>query len=352
MAFSRSHRQVGAEDGPEERDRHSIVGLSGWLFADLLLAVAVIFLVATEVPKFSDEAEANGPQANDEAPIATLSFSPELPNNEDGIPIWRQIDVDQGSPAGVGVQVVFSEAVRGLGETPQDLREDITLSALIDGERRDGDATGWAITSIESSDPGRAWIVSLVPSAGFKSSTMQVALRRNAVIDEDGNPNISPEPLVFQVQRRPDTVIDTGKASQIVVDVRESSCDATTRPDLIDRLIREIRNVDKFVTNVASDKDRRVQKTESFVSWVRSSDGFGESPRIGFAFIYGSGDNGAGIAESWRECALRAFESFGWLTENSASTVELPVKFFKDDELRSGQLKIELYFFSALGSSE
>ena len=55
MAFSRSHRQFGNPDAPQGRDRHAIVGLSGWLFADLLLAVAVVFLVAETTPVGGEE---------------------------------------------------------------------------------------------------------------------------------------------------------------------------------------------------------------------------------------------------------------------------------------------------------
>jgi len=350
VAFSRSHRRVGTEDGPEERDRHAIVGLSGWLFADLLLAVAVIFLVATEVPKFADEADAENVAAAEGAPTATLSFEPELPVNEDGLPVWRETDASESGFAEVGIQVVFSEPVRGLGENLEDLSADVELTALIDGEKRSAEETGWSVKTVRALDPGRSWLLALSPAAGFKSSTMEVTLRQAAVIDESGTPNPAPKSLVFQVQRRPDTVIDTDKASQIVVQVQEGSCDATRQPAVIDGLSREIRSTDKFFTDVASDK--RVQISENFVSWVRSSRGFGESPRIGFAFIYGPGDNGARIASGWKDCAVKAFESLGWLSADSTSTAELPMKFFKDNEIASKQLKIELYFFSALGSSE
>jgi hypothetical protein len=47
--FGRSHR----------RDKESILGLSGWLFADLLLAIAIVFLVVQETP--GDSADAAAP---------------------------------------------------------------------------------------------------------------------------------------------------------------------------------------------------------------------------------------------------------------------------------------------------
>jgi len=353
VAFSRGHRSVGAEDGSQERDRHAIVGLSGWLFADLLLAVAVIFLVATEVPKFGDESESEDSAATEGAPIAVLSFQPELPVNEEGVPVWRESDVLESQFAEVGIQVVFSEPVRGLGEDLEDLEADVVLAALIDLEKKLASDTGWFVKAVKPIDPGRAWVLTLSPSAGFKSSTMEVTLRQGAVIDEDGVPNPEPTPLVFQVQRRPDTVINTEKASQIVVRVPRQSCIGDARKKLTDVLIREIENVDRFFIDVASGKGAdRVEVIENFITWVRSGKGFGENPRIGFAFVYGPGDDGALIASGWRECAIRAFVSLGWLTDDSLSMSELPMKFFKDSEIVSGQLKIEMYFFSALGSSK
>ena len=48
MAFT---SRAGGQSGKRtRRDRNSIVGLSGWLFADLLLGLAVIFLVASDKP--------------------------------------------------------------------------------------------------------------------------------------------------------------------------------------------------------------------------------------------------------------------------------------------------------------
>ena len=351
MAFSRSHRRVGAEDGPEERDRHSIVGLSGWLFADLLLAVAVIFLVATEPPQFADEADAESATSAAGAPVATLSFEPELPLNEDGIPVWRETDSSASEIAEVGIQVVFSEPVRGLGEDLEDLAADVILTALIEGEKRSANDTGWSVKLVKPVDPVRSWLLTLSPSAGFKSSTMEVSLRQGAIIDEDGTPNPEPKSLVFQVQRRPDTVIDTKKALQIVVPARGESCDSTSQ-NAVDSLTRAFRDVRSFVLNVASQKEDRETKNENFVNWVRSTSGFGTNPRVGFAFIYGPGESGDVIAGNWKACTVKAFESLGWLSASSSTVSELPMKFFDDFGIARGQLKIEMYFFSALGSTE
>jgi hypothetical protein len=351
VAFSRDYRRTGTEDGSDERDRHSIVGLSGWLFADLLLAVAVIFLVANEPPKFSDDAEAVNSVAAEGVPTAALSFEPELPTNESGLPIWRENDVSESEFAEIGIRVVFSELVSGFGDDLEDLSKDVMLTAFIDGERKLASDTGWSVRSLRPIEPGRAWLLKLSPVAGFKSSIMEVTLRQGAVIDRDRNPNPEPKALSFQVQRRPDTVIDTKKASQIVVRARGQSCDPTSK-DSIESLSRSIRDVQSFILNVASKKEDRVTKRETFVNWVLSPSGFGANPRVGFAFIYGPGDKGDVIAGNWRACTVKAFESLGWLSAPSPEVSELPMKFFDDFGITRDQLKIEMYFFSALGSSK
>jgi len=56
MAFT---SRAGGQSGKRtRRDRNSIVGLSGWLFADLLLGLAVVFLVAAEKPPAEENSNA------------------------------------------------------------------------------------------------------------------------------------------------------------------------------------------------------------------------------------------------------------------------------------------------------
>lgn len=50
MAFHSKGSSVSRSARTSRRDKESILGLSGWLFADLLLAIAVIFLVVQDKP--------------------------------------------------------------------------------------------------------------------------------------------------------------------------------------------------------------------------------------------------------------------------------------------------------------
>jgi len=50
MAFHSKGSSISRSARTSRRDKESILGLSGWLFADLLLAIAVIFLVVQDKP--------------------------------------------------------------------------------------------------------------------------------------------------------------------------------------------------------------------------------------------------------------------------------------------------------------
>ena len=57
MAFHSKGSSISRSSRTNHRDKESILGLSGWLFADLLLAIAVIFLVAQDKPSLSADSK-------------------------------------------------------------------------------------------------------------------------------------------------------------------------------------------------------------------------------------------------------------------------------------------------------
>lgn len=59
MAFHSKGGSASSSARSHRRDKESILGLSGWLFADLLLAIAIVFLVVQETP--GDSADAAAP---------------------------------------------------------------------------------------------------------------------------------------------------------------------------------------------------------------------------------------------------------------------------------------------------
>ncbi len=353
MAFSRSHRQLGGSDGAQSRDRHAIVGLSGWLFADLLLAVAVIFLVAETKP-VGGKTELTRTLATlaPNAPIATMRFNPELPkSDDDGLPVWRQVDAEASGSVAVGIEVEFTEPVSDFGGSLEQIENDIRISATIGGQKFEGAEAGWSVKSLTPSPGGRLYQLRLEPSIGFQSSTMEIVISERAAFDEDNDSNLESQPLVFLVQRRPDTVIDTKKASQVRIKVRGNSCDVTDEA-AVSELVRLIGRVKVFEINVANAEKKRKRLERNFVDWVESDKGFGSAAKVGFIFIYGSGDGGEKIARDWTNCVVKAIEDLGWLGETNSLEAQLPVKQFKADGITSDQLLLELYFFSGVSASD
>ena len=349
MAFSRSHRQFGSPDAPKGRDRHAIVGLSGWLFADLLLAVAVIFLVAETTPVGGEVLRK--PDLN--SPAVTMKFNPELPKNEDdGLPVWRQVDAEESGSFAVGIEVEFTERVKDFGGSLEQIYKDISISATVGGNKFEEAETGWSVKSLTPEPGGRLYQLRLEPSVGFQSATVQIVINERAARDEDNNSNLASQPLTFLVQRRPDTVIDTKKASQLRITVTSESCDAS-KPEAVLALVRSIKQVKVFDVNVATAGQKRETLARNFVDWVASDDGFGSAAKVGFVFIYGStGGGGEKIAKDWTNCVVKAIEDLGWLGETDSLEAQLPVKQFKADGITSRQLQLELYFFSGVSSSD
>lgn len=357
MAFSRSYREIGNSDALQGRDRHAIVGLSGWLFADLLLAVAVIFLVVESKSVLPESPPP--PQQPVDGLIVRLRFNPELPLGEkEGLPVWRQVDAEMKGDITVGVDVEFTDSggnskpVRDFGGTLEQIVEDIGIAATIGGQKFEGGETGWRVTSLIARQGGSSYQLHLEPSIGFQSATVEIVINEQAVLDEDGNTNLESPPLIFLVQRRPDTVIDTKKASQVRITVRSESCDPTKNPGAVAELVTSIKEVDVFKINVAQPVQKRKTLSQNFVDWVKGDDGFGSAARVGFLFIYGSGSGGEKIAEDWTECVVKAIEYLGWRGEIDVSEEQLPVKQFKADGITKRQLQLELYFFSGVPASD
>jgi len=354
VAFSRSHRQFGSPNASQGRDRHAIVGLSGWLFADLLLAVAVIFLVAATTPVGGTDLQETDLQETDRnSPVVTMKFNPELPKNEDDVtPVWRQVDAEESGSFAVGIEVEFTEPVKDFGGYLEQIYNDISISATIGGNNFEGVETGWSVKSLTPNPGGRLYQLRLEPSVGFQSATVQIVINERAARDEDNNSNLASQPLTFLVQRRPDTVIDTKKASQLRITVTSKSCDAKKQEAILD-LVRSIKQVKVFDVNVATiDTTKRETLARNFVDWVASDEGFGSAAKVGFVFIYGSGGGGVKIAEDWTNCVVKAIEDLGWLGETDSFEAQLPVKQFKADGITSRQLQLELYFFSGVSASD
>jgi hypothetical protein len=76
MAFHSKGGNISRSSRTNRRDKESILGLSGWLFADLLLAIAVIFLVVQDPAK---------PKSAGDGTSTTTSTSTTIPAENVGL---------------------------------------------------------------------------------------------------------------------------------------------------------------------------------------------------------------------------------------------------------------------------
>jgi len=346
VSFSRSHRRISSSQEKSGRDRHEIVGLSGWLFADLLLAVAVIFLVASIEPVFSSQTSSNPDPNPDESPVVSLAFVPPLPIPElGGMPVWNEADrLAAGENYSVVVEVNFSEPVTNFGESIEDIGNDIKIVA------EGGEVSGWKVQNItlEKDSNGTIYSLLLEPSLSSRSGKVSIQVVAQAVLDRDGNTNAKSVPLDFLVQSQKEKRIDTENSSQLKIPLPLASCTDSNQGSVGKKLATNIYSLKYWTVGVAGDERDRRYKSETsgegtFGEWIEKM--YGKSARVGFVFIYGPGAGGKGIALEWQKCIFAAFEE-SELDFVPPEEKSLPLKIFKEDNLPTGYLQIELYFYS------
>lgn len=343
MSFSRSHRRASSSQRNLGRDRHEIVGLSGWLFADLLLAVAVIFLVATVEPVFSDLASIPSDEIDNEPPGVILAFVPPLPiRDEDGLQFWKIGD------GGVVVEVRFSEPVKEFGNSIEDLFGDLVIEA--DGVKEsDWNVQHEGVTSNSNSNAkqsGAIYNVRLRPPFNIGSGKVSLRVVKNAAIDGNGKENTESKKLEFFVVTQSEKRIDTENSSQLIIQLPQRSCNEAKDVSVVSDLATEIISLPKWEAGVAGEKSvRRIAGVErsdgNFGDWIEKE--YGTTARVGFVFIYGSGSNGQRVASDWQKCIFAAFKKLKFIDQEE---MNLAYKTFKDDRGEPGKLKIEIYFYA------
>ena len=334
MSFSRAHRRLSSGSERSKNDRHEIVGLSGWLFADLLLAVAVIFLVAADLPVFTGTTTDDpGPGV---APTVELSFIPELDKDKAGKFVWNESERAEKGMLDITIEIGFSEPVFEFGTESSEWYKEVLLTANFDAKSSEGMETGWIISDFKQKND-KVWTLELRPS-GVVTGEGEVKIAQGAAVDNKGNENKESKPLGFFVQKKGDRRIDTENSSQITIAQPSAEC-LTGNENLVGGKIAEsIEKAEGFVVGTAGEGGRKSPNGD-FGSWVRET--YRNSARIGFVFIYGPGADET-EAKRWKPCVFAAFSIMNF---TSADTSSLAFKTFKDQSLDNNQLKLELYFY-------
>ena len=339
MSFSRSHRRPSSSSDRAKGDRNEIVGLSGWLFADLLLAVAVVFLIASVKPEFSSNPV---PPVNDDGPpTVEISFGSEFGEVADGIPVWNE-DAPIGDDNQIKIEVKFSERVIKFGESPEDVKNDILVEAKRDDKLVEGNETGWIVNELKNENTnGFTWSFMLVPTNARILGIINLKIVAGAVTDKNGNKNPESKILQFKAKGKVEKRIDTKNSSQITLVLPSSECSDNNREETSMKLMELILK-SYFVADLASGKP--IAGEGILGDYIEKT--YGGTAQIGFVFMYGPGDDDS-IARKWQPCVFSAFEKLNYLK----SDVDLPFKTFKDATLSKGKLKIEMYFYSSSDNS-
>lgn len=297
MSFT-SRRSASGSGKPERRDRNGLVGLSGWLFADLLLGVAVIFLVGSEVPQKGVE------KSGASLRVAIDSIDESVQKDAK---MWKVQDET------FRLKISFTEEVRRFEV------EDVEIS---------GDADQWVPSLVDATsqeDGTSEFIVELTPKTGLRDGEFTISIPKDAAFATDGSGNIATSQLFNVVKCFRYTGIDADREVQVVLSNAEG------------------KGVDAL-TSLLNGNERIKQARKN-------------QDRIGFMIIFGGGSQGNEIARENAANVIEALSKAG-LVQNSESLAcdqstpggNLPTLKYKNETLRTTDLDLRLYFLTKTGN--
>lgn len=296
MAFT-SRSQGGLREGRNRRDKGAIVGLSGWLFADLLLGVAVVFLVGSEKPSNLGIADRNRPSVRLEA-VDNVQANPD---------IWSVNDKP------FKVEVVFSEKVRNFEAA------DLQFT---------GEANGWIGQIIEPKEPNAVaerFIVNIVPAQNLASGEFSMFIPEKAAFSEKTSNGNSSFKKSFKVVK-----------------------------------CFEYKGINPASEQKVTISGGYVKDTESLIAAMRKEldDPIKQRDQVGFLIVFGGGKDGGNLAERSEEKIRGSLASLGLVPKASpddgdsgscgasVSENDFPILFYKDDALSTSDLKLNIYYMN------
>lgn len=327
--MSLASRRGLRSDSSSDDAKSSIVGLSGWLFADLLLALAIVFLVASETPK------AAGNTASD-----VLDISVDFSTSENGVASRQTAQIDE--PFDVWLR--FSEPIKS--ET-LDLSD---VSIKPEGQ--------WTYQFVKKATvgSGQAFLLRLAPLEA-RSTEIEVTLRDKAA----------------QHASRESSFSRSSSLSVSVTICRSLTGIAVLPEDTARFLIRngrtmKIEEIINWLSSPArsqSGTDRRSNEDAGFgdarLVFEELQKPSGERRQVGFAILFGGyvrNQENAGIGqgrankriedvrEVLRELSLLPRADTGTSGSQCPRAAEVPVRPFGDAGVGKDDLKFELYFYN------
>ncbi len=323
--MSLASRRQGRGESRQDDAKSSIVGLSGWLFADLLLALAVVFLVASERPSETSA------QQNSISDIDVF-FSTE----RDGDRINQLTTVDES----FSLWVRFEEPVDGKTFGLEDL--------LIEPPAA---ASEWSF-QIENAfqdavSEFKVWLypqrISLESFSLFVKSGSVLSADRTSTFNREGSIDIE----IQKCERRAGIAVNNSEVARFTV-----SGGATMNAD---ELVSWLKRQDN-----KNDTGDGTYGGAQLV-WSELNKSGGTPRKVGFAILFGGysraggegADDGLERAKKRTPIVKDALITLGLLDEdsvggpNNCPVYTVPVRPFGDGSMSStNDLKFELYFYN------
>ena len=296
MAFvSRNQRNV--REGRNRRDKGAIVGLSGWLFADLLLGVAVVFLIGSERPSSAGINESD-------RPTVSLNALENVQPNQD---IWSVND------RSFKIEVVFSEEVRDFDVS------DLSFT---------GEANGWFGQIIEPQGlnvVSDRFVVNIDPSQDLVAGEFAITIPESAAYSaKNGSGNAGTKKLLKVVNCFEYKGIDP---------------EALQKVNLSGGYLK---GENEIIQILSKDLDSRIKNRD----------------QVGFLILFGGGKDGSVLAERSADKIRSSLASLGLVPKADAessnadscgvsvSENDFPILYYKNDGQSRSDLQLNIYFMN------
>jgi|688.fasta_scaffold102082_3 hypothetical protein len=320
-----SHQNRSSDTYSADESNNSIVGLAGWLFADLLLALAIIFLVGGDIPSISAMSESN--YKND----VTIEFT----ETKDGDAVTGLRKIDQT----FDVYVRFSDPVENFAA------DDIEL------------------------EPSDEWSVRIVEDSKDVDGKKSYQIRLNPESPTSNELKLTIDQRQVSNASRPNSFNERGQ-----LDISVTICGQIAGIDVDKANVAQVRipnganmsaqQLSSWMQTIEAKKTTEAKETTKIVDEYGNEQILREMlalpasqrTQIGFIIIFAGGiDAGSGtqVARSKESDILTALSSNNLVADAApelASTTcptesRVPVRAFWDRQLSKNDLTLELYFF-------
>jgi hypothetical protein len=294
-----SRNQRNSREGHNRRDKGAIVGLSGWLFADLLLGVAVVFLIGSEKPSVNSSAD------KEDRPTLEIQSVENVQKGTQSTEPWSVND------RSFTIKVEFSEDVRNFGA------DDLVFQ---------GEANSWVGKVTEPADENAvsdSFLLEIVPSQDLVAGSFEILIPEKSAFSESSG-------IGNRGKKQKFTVVNCFEYKGIDANSVETVKLSRGFSGGVDYLTSELQK--KLAPAITSGK------------------------QIGFLILFGGGNNGDQKAKSSGSKVRTSLAELGLVPRSSGdegkvdacgaslSENDFPMLFYKAENLPESDLQLNIYY--------